>query len=377
MAALLQANWGLRACPYSLPCNRCYSTSAVVPWLGTTPRGREAISQLEDVFRYVDQRREEPLARLVAYASQPSVSATGDNKGQHLAQILGMEALRACDGELPCNVKVLLDGEEEVGSPNLPAFVEGHRDLLAADLAIWTSRRSEGSTSGWWRGRPSPSTACTAATAVREARRSCPTRRSPSATCAWCPTSAPTTSSPSSGPTFGGTHQRWSWSPAARWSPRGRRSTRRSPSRSAVPWPRRSARSPCWSRRSAAACPSRSSRGCSACPPSACHSPTSTRPTTRPTRTSRSSASSRASRRPPRSSPTWARCPRQSVTSSAVGEACRNPPDRSATRLTQQLGRPLGHHVVDEHAGSGFAAGQVFQLGGRAPRREHLEAEMG
>src|SRR6266511_2502521 len=220
MAALLQANWGLRACPYSLPCNRCYSTSAVVPWLGTTPRGREAISQLEDVFRYVDQRREEPLARLVAYASQPSVSATGegvadaaqlardaleraglrariletggspvvlgtgpqvpgrltvlvyghydvqppdpveawktppfqptlrdgrlygrgtgDNKGQHLAQILGMEALRACNGELPCNVKVLLDGEEEVGSPNLQAFVDRHREELAADLAIWS-----------------------------------------------------------------------------------------------------------------------------------------------------------------------------------------------------------------------------------------------
>jgi len=33
---------------------------------------------------------------------------------------------------------VLLDGEEELGSPNLPAFVERHKDLLDADLAIWS-----------------------------------------------------------------------------------------------------------------------------------------------------------------------------------------------------------------------------------------------
>jgi acetylornithine deacetylase/succinyl-diaminopimelate desuccinylase-like protein len=183
--------------------------------------GAEATApDLDDVFQRVDQHREELIQRLVDYASQPSVSSTGegiaeaaelasrtldaagiepaimetggspvvfgagpsrpdrltvliyghydvqppdpldawetppfeptlkdgrlygrgtaDNKGQHLAQILAMEGLRAAHGELPCNVKVLLDGEEELGSPNLPAFVERHRDLLDADLAIWS-----------------------------------------------------------------------------------------------------------------------------------------------------------------------------------------------------------------------------------------------
>jgi acetylornithine deacetylase/succinyl-diaminopimelate desuccinylase-like protein len=181
---------------------------------GGPPRG------LDDVFHRIDEHREELIQRLVTYASQPSVSATGegiaeaaelasralveagvepriletggspvvvgtgpwrpdrltvliyghydvqppdpveawrtppfqptlvdgrlygrgtaDNKGQHLAQILAMEGLRTAFGELPCNVKVLLDGEEELGSPNLPAFVERHRDLLDADLAIWS-----------------------------------------------------------------------------------------------------------------------------------------------------------------------------------------------------------------------------------------------
>ena len=79
---------------------------------------------LDQVFDRVDEHREELIQRLVAYASQPSVSSTGEGIAEA--------------AELACNVKVLLDGEEELGSPNLPAFVEGHKDLLGADLAIWS-----------------------------------------------------------------------------------------------------------------------------------------------------------------------------------------------------------------------------------------------
>jgi acetylornithine deacetylase/succinyl-diaminopimelate desuccinylase-like protein len=60
----------------------------------------------------------------------------GDNKGQHFAQILALEALIACRGALPCNVKLLLEGEEEVGSPQMPDFVAAHRDRLRCDLVI-------------------------------------------------------------------------------------------------------------------------------------------------------------------------------------------------------------------------------------------------
>ena len=59
-----------------------------------------------------------------------------DNKGQHFAQLLALETLLACRGTLPCNVLVLLEGEEEVGSPHLPTFVRRHREELAADLVI-------------------------------------------------------------------------------------------------------------------------------------------------------------------------------------------------------------------------------------------------
>ncbi len=57
-----------------------------------------------------------------------------DNKGQNFAHLLGIEEALKEDGELPVNIIYLLEGEEEIGSPNLPAFLEAHRDLLAADI---------------------------------------------------------------------------------------------------------------------------------------------------------------------------------------------------------------------------------------------------
>jgi len=63
---------------------------------------------------------------------------SGDNKGQHLAHLLGLRALNEVRGGLPCRVTVLLDGEEEMGSPNMPAFAAANRDLLDADLVVWS-----------------------------------------------------------------------------------------------------------------------------------------------------------------------------------------------------------------------------------------------
>lgn len=62
---------------------------------------------------------------------------TGDDKGQlwmHLDAIAAL--LAAGDGTLPVNVRILAEGEEEVGSPNMSAFLEEYRDRLAADVAV-------------------------------------------------------------------------------------------------------------------------------------------------------------------------------------------------------------------------------------------------
>ena len=64
------------------------------------------------------------------------VTARGasDNKGQIFAHILGIEQALKEKGDLQVNLIVLIEGEEEVGSTNLAAFLDQHRDELACDV---------------------------------------------------------------------------------------------------------------------------------------------------------------------------------------------------------------------------------------------------
>jgi acetylornithine deacetylase/succinyl-diaminopimelate desuccinylase-like protein len=61
---------------------------------------------------------------------------TTDPKGNVLAAIKAAEAFLRTSAALPLNLKFLFDGEEEIGSPSLPAFVDAHRDLLSADAVL-------------------------------------------------------------------------------------------------------------------------------------------------------------------------------------------------------------------------------------------------
>jgi acetylornithine deacetylase/succinyl-diaminopimelate desuccinylase-like protein len=57
-----------------------------------------------------------------------------DNKGQILAHILGVESAIKERGDLPVNVIFLIEGEEEVGSPNLEGFLKENQSKCAADV---------------------------------------------------------------------------------------------------------------------------------------------------------------------------------------------------------------------------------------------------
>jgi acetylornithine deacetylase/succinyl-diaminopimelate desuccinylase-like protein len=59
-----------------------------------------------------------------------------DDKGPMLIPIKVAEAFFAETGALPLNVKFMIEGEEEVGSPSLEDFIAEHRDRLAADVVI-------------------------------------------------------------------------------------------------------------------------------------------------------------------------------------------------------------------------------------------------
>jgi acetylornithine deacetylase/succinyl-diaminopimelate desuccinylase-like protein len=62
-----------------------------------------------------------------------------DDKGDFANRMLVLDALLAQDKILPCNVKFVLEGEEETSSQHMHAFVRDHQDLLAADVCIWES----------------------------------------------------------------------------------------------------------------------------------------------------------------------------------------------------------------------------------------------
>ena len=59
-----------------------------------------------------------------------------DNKGQVFAHILGVEETLKKDGELPVNLHLVIEGEEEVGSVSLEKFLRDNRDSLRSDAAI-------------------------------------------------------------------------------------------------------------------------------------------------------------------------------------------------------------------------------------------------
>jgi len=59
---------------------------------------------------------------------------SADNKGQHFAHILGIEETLREKGDLPVNLILLIEGEEEIGSAHLEEFLEAHREELRCDV---------------------------------------------------------------------------------------------------------------------------------------------------------------------------------------------------------------------------------------------------
>jgi acetylornithine deacetylase/succinyl-diaminopimelate desuccinylase-like protein len=95
------------------------------------------------VYGHYDVQPPEPLALWTSPPFEPVVEnglivarGASDDKGQLYAHIKGAEALLATTGTLPVNLTFVIEGEEEIGSPNLTPFIEAHRELLAADIVL-------------------------------------------------------------------------------------------------------------------------------------------------------------------------------------------------------------------------------------------------
>lgn len=94
------------------------------------------------VYGHYDVQPPDPLDKWKSPPFEPTVRdgriyARGscDDKGQAYMHVKAFEILQK-HNLLNCNVKFMIEGEEEVGSDNLPAFVKEHRDLLKADVIL-------------------------------------------------------------------------------------------------------------------------------------------------------------------------------------------------------------------------------------------------
>lgn len=59
-----------------------------------------------------------------------------DMKGQVIASIKAVESILSQKEEIPLNLKFIIEGEEEIGSPSLPEFLESHKELLQCDIVL-------------------------------------------------------------------------------------------------------------------------------------------------------------------------------------------------------------------------------------------------
>ena len=95
-------------------------------------------------YNHYDVQPAEPLDLWETPAFQPSIRdgklfarGVGDDKGPIVSRLFAIDALLAAEGELPCTVKFLVEGEEETSSVHFHDFVRDHVDRLHADACIW------------------------------------------------------------------------------------------------------------------------------------------------------------------------------------------------------------------------------------------------
>ncbi len=93
------------------------------------------------LYGHYDVQPVMPLGEWITPPFEPTVRdgriycrGATDNKGQLMAHVSGLAETLSTQADLPVNLTVLFEGEEEIGSPNLKPFLEAHRNELACDV---------------------------------------------------------------------------------------------------------------------------------------------------------------------------------------------------------------------------------------------------
>ena len=95
------------------------------------------------IYGHYDVQPPDPLDLWDTPPFEPTVKkgdiyarGASDDKGQSFTHVKALESYVKSGEPIPVNVKIILEGEEEIGSPNLVPFLESHKDLLECDMVL-------------------------------------------------------------------------------------------------------------------------------------------------------------------------------------------------------------------------------------------------
>lgn len=96
------------------------------------------------IYNHYDVQPPEPLELWETPPFEPSLRdgrmygrGISDDKGHIVSRLFAIDALLAAEGELPCNIKFIIEGEEETASVNLAEFIHENAARLKADACMW------------------------------------------------------------------------------------------------------------------------------------------------------------------------------------------------------------------------------------------------
>ena len=95
-------------------------------------------------YNHYDVQPPEPLEEWDSPPFEPAIRdgkmyarGVSDDKGHIVSRLHAIDAILDSEGELPCNIKFVIEGEEETSSVHLHEFIEVNQAKLAADACIW------------------------------------------------------------------------------------------------------------------------------------------------------------------------------------------------------------------------------------------------
>ena len=96
------------------------------------------------IYNHYDVQPPEPLELWESPPFKPEIRAgkmygrgVSDDKSHLTSRLFALDAILESEGNLPCNVKFIVEGEEETSSVHLHGFIKENLDILKADACIW------------------------------------------------------------------------------------------------------------------------------------------------------------------------------------------------------------------------------------------------